>query len=148
MNTETRTRHYRGGHRCHHRRHGENLEGREFGPRGGRAGQHARNAFAGMDRGHRHGHRRNADFGGPPIIREMRMQIHELERRVRRLQRRAKYQAMREEMGIVRHPRRRQDADFIPARGHFERRMHGEGRRMGRMMRRAWHMREDRHHEM
>lgn len=148
MNTETRTRHYRGGHRCHHRRHGETLEGRAFGARAARAGRHARKSFEGMDRGHRHGHRRSPDFAGPPIIQEMRMQIHELERRVRRLQRLAKYEAMSPEGRITRHPRRRSESDFIPSRSHLDRRMHAEGRRMGRMMRRAWNAREERHHEM
>lgn len=146
MNTETRTRHYRRGHRCHHRRHGETLEGREFGAQAGRPGRYAHKAFARMERSHRH--RRSADLGGPPIIQEMRMQIHELERRVCRLQRQARHRAMREETGIERHPRRRREADFIPSHRHLERRMHAEGRRMGRMMRRAWLEHEDRHRDM
>ena len=145
MNTEERTRHYRGGHRCHHRQHGERVEGRGFGAHGGRTGGRARMAFDGMHAGRRHGGRHDS---GPQIIQEMRMQIHELERRVRRLQRQARYQAMSPEDRITRRPRRRPDADFIPARDHFERRMHAEGRRMGRMMRRVWLEREERHHDM
>lgn len=141
MNTETRKRHYRDGHRCHHRRHSEKPGHRAF---GARAGRHTRKAFAGM----RHEHHREPHFAGPHIIREMRMQIYELERRVRRMQRRAQIERMGPEPQVTRRPRRRAESGFIPSRSHAGRRMHAEGRKMGRMMRRAWLEREERHQGM
>lgn len=107
----------------------------EFGRYGGRAGAHARAAFAGM-RGERE-HR-----PGPHLIQEMQAQIDELERRMRRMQRKARMQATspdeRVEIRKIVRTRRVGDAGREHSCNHSDRRMRGEGRRMGQMAYRTW----------
>lgn len=133
-------------------RHGgprhESRSSRGFGRHGAAAGRAARGAWQEMSAEQRSARR----HGVIRTIQDLQEQVHVLERRMRRMQRRAKMQAMRggehlvertTRHEIVRTPRRGRDG-FAPSRTHRGRHMHGEGRRMGRMARHAFAHRDDR----
>lgn len=79
------------------------------------------------------------------MMADMQDQIDMMERKMRRMQRRARMHAMsmhdgmetRETRREITRTRRTMEPGVIPPRSHHGRRMHGEGRKLGRMMHRA-----------
>lgn len=131
-----------GGHRHDSRR------GHDFGRHGFAAGRSAREAMGELGAERRYARR----HGVIRTIQDLQEQVYMLERRMRRMQRRAKMQAIRNreqivertaQREIVRTPRGGRDG-FIPSRTHVGRRMHREGRKMGHMARHAFAHRDDR----
>lgn len=130
MTTErnTETNHNRRPHQCGSRRSNREafMAGREFGQRG------------------RHIARRRQMM---LQIREMQDRIDEMERRISRLQGKTSFRSMpnveeRETRREIVRTRREGGSGRDRASHHCGHRMHGEGRRMGRMMKRSW---QDRH---